>query len=284
MTDIVPLHYSIDIAHSEQETKQRHAENRLAWNEAASKYRLSNEERVSLLRAGHSTLHPIERQNFLRLGNLRDWCKQAIHLQCASGQDTLSLLLEGAREVIGVDISDVHIENARWTSEQLQFPARWIQCDILDIPHELDGTADLVYTGRGAINWIHDIEAWAKIVARLLKPNGVLSLLEDHAVTWLFDNEATSLSPSTYGYFNICEASRGWPNSYLGNLGKPVEEEQLKYERLWTPSDVIQALLDAGLALVYFGEHNLEYWPSFPKLNEQDKVKLPLTFSILARK
>lgn len=284
MTRLGPLQHPINAVHSEQEVKQRHAENRLAWNEAAGKYRETNEERLRLLRAGNSKLHPIERENLKRIGPLANWCQRAIHLQCASGQDTLSLILEGAKEIVGIDISDVHVENARWTAEQLQFPATWICCDVLDTPQALNNTADLVYTGRGAINWIHDINAWARVVARLLKPGGVLSLLEDHPAAWLFDNEAETLTVSQYGYFNSCEASRGWPGSYLGNLGKPVEEEHIKYERLWTPSEVIQALIDTGLSLEYFGEHNQEYWPVFLNLNENNRAKLPLTFSLIARK
>jgi ubiquinone/menaquinone biosynthesis C-methylase UbiE len=72
--------------------------------------------------------------------------------------------------VIGVDISDNMIACARAKSDQLGAPATWYCCDILDTPSHLNQTADLVYTGRGALNWIMDIEAWATVVARLLKP------------------------------------------------------------------------------------------------------------------
>ena len=84
---------------------------------------------------------------------LRQWLYSIIR-----PEDTLSLLLEGEQQVIGVDISDVHIANARQLSAALQAPAVWYRCDILDTPHELDGVADLVYTGQGALNWLHDLE------------------------------------------------------------------------------------------------------------------------------
>jgi hypothetical protein len=67
------------------------------------------EDTLAFLRAGGSNLHPIERTN---LGDLRAWCTTAIHLQCASGCDTLSLWNEGVTRVIGIDISDLHIANA----------------------------------------------------------------------------------------------------------------------------------------------------------------------------
>ena len=103
-----------------------------------------------------SSLHPIERAN---LGDLRTWCGTAIHLQCASGRDTLSLWNEGVAEVIGVDIADVHIANAQRLSAALGAPATWYRCDVLETPSTLDGRADLVYTGQGALCWLHDLDA-----------------------------------------------------------------------------------------------------------------------------
>jgi SAM-dependent methyltransferase len=271
-------------AESAAEVRARHEANRLAWNEGAQHYTEWNEARVRRLEAGESNLHPIERANLARLGPLNEWCRRAIHLQCASGLDTLSLLLEGADEVVGVDISDVHIENARWTSKQLGMPARWHRCDILETPAELDGTADLVYTGRGALCWIHDIEGWAVVVARLLRKGGVLSLLDDHPASWLFSQEASSIEASGNNYFTHAEFGRGWSDEYIGDLGKSAAEHALKHERLWPIATVFQALVKAGLTVEHLGEHPDEYWVAFPNLTEEDKAKLPMTFSVIARK
>src|SRR3954451_9354789 len=125
----------------------RHEANRAGWNEGARHYTAEIAETIDFIAQGGSNLHPIERRN---LGDLRAWCGTAIHLQCASGRDTLSLLNEGVGRVVGVDISDVHIENARQTSAGLAalghpVAAEWIRCDVLETPHTLDGTADLVY-------------------------------------------------------------------------------------------------------------------------------------------
>ena len=49
---------------------------------------------------------------------------------------------------------------------------RWVEADVLETPHDLDGTADLVYTGRGAILWLQDLDAWAAVLRRLLAPDG----------------------------------------------------------------------------------------------------------------
>ncbi len=265
----------------DKEVRDRHESNRTGWNEGARHYADHLDQTIHHLRNKKSNLHPIERQN---LGDLRQY-HHAIHLQCASGGDTLSLWLEGVQHVTGVDISDVHIENARKLSTALGAPAKWYRCDILDTPPELDTTADLVYTGRGAICWIHDLNGWAKVIARLLKPGGVFHILDDHPFTWLFDPEAQSLEYSGINYFGYAESSQGWPDTYIGDsLGIPVSQQARKYERLWTLSTIFNALKDSGLVIEYFGEHAEPYWENFPNLAPELRAQIPMTFSMLSRK
>ena len=258
-----------------------HEANRAAWNEGAVRYTEEIEETIAFLAAGGSNLHPIERAN---LGDLRAWCHTAIHLQCASGRDTLSLWNEGAAQVIGVDISDVHIANARRISEALGAPARWHRCDVLDTPHELDGSADLVYTGRGALCWLHDLDGWAAVIARLLKPGGIVSVFEGHPLTWLFRQDTTDLVATNIDFFAHSESSQGWPSTYIGELDVPAEQLAFKYERLWPLSAVFGALRGAGLVVEHFGEHREEFWDEFPLLRPELKARIPMTFSMIARR
>lgn len=265
----------------EAEVRARHEGNRAAWNEGAQHYSDHLEESIARLRAGKSNLHPVERRN---LGDLRRF-QHAIHLQCASGYDTLSLWLEGVERVTGMDISDVHIENARKMSAALNAPAEWYRADVLDTPHELDGTADLLYTGRGALCWILDLDAYAKVVARLLKPGGVYHVFDDHAANWLFDMEAETYVYSGVSYFGHYETSAGWPSTYIGDsLGIPVEKQARKHEALWNISSVFNALTAAGLVVEQVGEHPDPYWEVFPNLKPELRGRVPLTFSMLARK
>ncbi len=263
------------------EVRARHAANRAAWNEAADHYARRLDKAIAALGAGKSTLHPVERAN---LGDLKAWCGTAIHLQCASGEDTLSLWLEGARRVVGVDISDVHIANARRLGEALGAPASWHRCDVLDAPGELDGTADLVYTGRGALCWLHDLDGWARVIHRLLRPGGRFHVLDDHPCAYLFDMEADRLVPSGLSYFDHAEWSQGWPSIYIDDLAKPAAEQARKHERMWMISTVFRALTKAGLAVEHLGEHAQGYWDNFPNLPPELRATLPLTFSLMARK
>ena len=248
-------------AETDQEIRRRHAANRVAWNEGAAAYTQELDDTIAHLKAGNSNLHPVERRN---LGDLGQWCDTAIHLQCASGRDTLSLINEGVRVVVGVDISDAHIDNARRMTSELGWNATWFRCDVLDTPTELDETANLVYTGRGAITWLHDLEGWAAVVFRLLKPGGVFHIFDEHPVTWIVDERDGRLQYTEYDYFQYAERNKGWPETYIGNLGKPVADEATKHERVWPLSEIVQALIDAGLRIDLLAEHPDEYWDIFP--------------------
>lgn len=261
-----------------REVRRRHAANEAAWDEAALRYRQALEADTEDLRAGRSSIHPAERA---ALGRLAPWCRRAVHLQCASGQDTLSLLLEGAGEAVGVDISAVHVDNARAKARTLGLPAAFHRCDVLDTPHELDGTADLVYTGRGALCWIHDLDAWAGVVARLLRPGGRLLVFDTHPAGYLFDPGADRPRWAGIDYFAHAERHAGWTADYIGDV---VERPSVKHERLWTIGQTVQSLLDAGLVLTRLEERPDEYWRAFPNLDEETRRKLPMTFLLGARR
>jgi len=264
--------------------QEYHESNRQAWNEGAAAYEQSLEDSIRFLREGgmHFCL---PEQPYLE--GLETWCVRAVHLQCAGGTDTLSLWNKGAKEVIGIDISERMIEVARRKAEALNAPARWIRCDVLETPHELDGTADLVYTGRGAINWIMDIGAWAHVPARLLKPGGVFFLFEGHPISNIWDMEASEwrLDPVWGDYFQErIEQNQGWSTQYIGDLGKPLHEHAMKYERQWTLAALVNALLQTGLTLERMGEYPDPFWEQFPNLSEDLARRLPHTLALWMRK
>jgi SAM-dependent methyltransferase len=188
---------------------------------------------------------------------------------------------------VGVDISERMIDCAREKSEGLGAPAQWYCCDVLETPHELDGTADLVYTGRGALYWLMDIEAWAHVVARLLAPGGRLYVFEGHPLLWIFDVEATEirLDPVYGDYFaETVDVGAGWPETYMGELERPKEELTPKYERQWTLGQIINPLIEAGLRLERLEEHPDPYWEQFPNMPDEVARRVPQTFSLLMRK
>lgn len=261
---------------------KRHADNGAAWDAAATIYERDEARDVEILRAGGDTLLAPEREI---LGDLSAWCERAIHLQCAGGSDTLSLWKRGAREVVGVDISARMIAVARRKSEALDAPAQWFCADVLATPPQLDGMADLVYTGRGALPWIMDLTAWAGVVHRLLKPGGRLFVFEGHPLDWVWDVNAETFQFDAHndGYFTEeLLAGHRWPAPLLEQQGQahalPLHEHQ------WTLGQIVTALADARLQLVRLDEHPDLFWNQFPDIPDALARRLPHTFSLLMRK
>lgn len=246
------------------------------WDEIADTYshgEAGETEAIELLRNGGSFLFESERQ---LLGDLRPWCVRAIHLQCSGGLDALSLLRQGAAEVVGVDISERLLASARRKTEALGAAATWRRTDILQTPAELDGTADLVYTGKGALCWMLDLPAWANVAARLLAPGGRLFLFEAHPMTWVWDHEAaTFVLDREYGDYFSEKLREG--------LFSRVTKATPRYHQC-TMAQVVNSVIGAGLVLEQLHEYPEPFWNQFPNIPIDTLHCLPQTFALLACK
>jgi SAM-dependent methyltransferase len=258
-----------------------HIANQAAWDEAAERYEGWFDEAVALIRGGGTNLLPPELE---LIGDLHGRCRRAIHLQCAGGRDTLSLWNAGAESVVGVDFSPRMLALAERLTAATGAPARWILADVLDTPHELDGTADLLYTGRGSLMWLQDLEAWAGVLRRLLAPDGRLVIFEGHPAEWLCDVDDDGHWIATdYDYFAGPEASKGWAPEYIDRLSIPDDEQHWKFARAWTLGEIITALLGSGLRLERVTEHPTDWWGGHGDVRAEERGRVPLSFSVLAR-
>jgi SAM-dependent methyltransferase len=256
-----------------------HQANRAAWDEAAERYEGWFDEAVEIISSGGTNLLPPELE---LIGDLHGRCRRAIHLQCAGGRDTLSLWNAGADEVIGVDFSPRMLALARRLTAATGAPARWIESDVLDTPHELDGTADLLYTGRGSLMWLQDLDAWARVLVRLLAQGGRLVIFEGHPAEWLFDVDDEGRWIATdYDYFAGPEASKGWAPGYIDRLSIADDDQHWKFARSWTLGEIVTALLRAGLRLDRVAEHPTDWWGGHTDVRLEDRGRVPLSFSVL---
>ena len=127
-----------------EEANAIHDGNAAVWNIVAkTKYREGFQRALEGLKKGE---HPFSEDELLHLRPLCQDCKRAIQLCCANGRSALSLLALGVEEAVGVDISQEMVALARELADALDVPATWYCCDVLETPHELDGTADLVHS------------------------------------------------------------------------------------------------------------------------------------------
>ncbi len=259
-----------------------HAANRRAWDEAAERYEGWLSEAVELISSGGTNLLSPELE---LIGDLHGRCRRAIHLQCAGGRDTLSLWNLGAAEVVGVDFSPRMLDLAARLSTAVGAPARWIEADVLDTPHELDGTADLLYTGRGSLMWLQDLDAWAAVLYRLVAPGGRFVLFEGHPAEWLFDVDADGGWIATdYDYFAGPEASKGWAPEYIDKLSLDDDDQSWKFARAWTLGEIVTAILGSGLTVDRVAEHPTDWWNGHADVRPDERGRIPLSFSVLARR
>jgi len=261
-----------------------HRENGAAWDITAAIYERDEQRDINFLRAGGSSLLPPEQA---ALGDLAAWCQRAIHLQCAGGTDTLSLLKQGAAEVVGIDISPRMIACARRKTAALSAPASWVCCDVLAAPEELSGSADLVHTGRGALNWMMDLDAWARLAARLLKPGGRLHVFEGHPLDWVWDIHAATFQFDAQRGDYFSQAPGGgeiWPKPFIERQEEVASTSIHLHDHPWTLGQIINAVIRAGLRIEYFDEYPLPFWGQFPEIPEETLQKLPHTFTLLAKK
>ena len=251
-------------------------QNRRAWNEIAS-VRAAIFPPAEFFARGGSTLDPqvceAAREFFGDLRNLR-----VIHLQCATGEDTLSWAVLGALAT-GVDISDEQIELAKKKAAGANLPVRFIAADLYALPPDLLNSFDIVFTGGGALVWLPDLPRWAQVAASLLKPGGRLMLMDEHPISGVLWSENGQLKVVD-DYFRRSQplAETGWSHFKGAENAK-----ETKYEFIWPLGDVLNALIKAGLVI-----ERLEEFPGGPEWrfgeNQAEAAQLPGAYLLVARK
>lgn len=258
--------------------------NQELWNESTPIHAQSEFYDVEGFKKGKCTLKSIELEE---LGDVSG--KSLLHLQCHFGMDTLSWARLGAK-VTGVDFSDKSIELARSLSKELDIKADFICSDIHDLPKNLDGKFDIVYTSAGVLCWLPDLKKWGKIIAHFLKPGGFFYILEQHPFSYVFDDsrDITELKVR-YSYFHSPEPMKWEPG---GDYADPdVVVNHYHYE--WTHSlgDVVNALIGAGLRIEFLHEFPVVFFKWFHFMERDDEGwwrtkgnKIPLIFTLKATK
>jgi SAM-dependent methyltransferase len=219
--------------------------------------------------------------------------KTLLHVQCHFGLDTLSWGRLGAR-VTGADFSEPAIAFARELADEVgQADARFLVSDVYDLPVTMAGeTFDIVYTGRGALNWLPDIPRWGEIVGSLVAPGGIFYIHEAHPMLWTVAEEQETPNDLHLAFPYSSPATLTFP--VQGTYADPDADVDADWEHGWNHSlgDVINALADAGLRIEFLDEKDTVGWP-VPWLVEKDggygfppeqEGTMPLMYSLRARK
>lgn len=264
--------------------------NKALWNEWTGIHVKSKFYDLESFKAGQLALDTLEREG---PGDVAG--KSLLHLQCHFGMSTLSWARLGA-EVTGADFSDKAIALARSLSAELDIPATFVCADIYDLPGVLDGagTFDIVFTSHGVLPWLPDMQRWAGVIAHFLRPGGVFYIVELHPIVYVFEPHADNARLDiTYSYFHKPKP-HVWETQ--GSYADPDAhvEHDVQYEWQHSLSDIINALIGAGLRIESLHEYPFCAWEMFPGAMEQGadgmwRLKeggdnIPFTFALKATK
>jgi SAM-dependent methyltransferase len=232
-----------------------HEKNREAWNELVGVHIDHSEYRTREVIEGGSSLKWIEKE---ALGNVAG--KHLLHLQCQFGLDTFSWARRGAI-VTGVDISDESIKRANEIKVKAGLEdTEFVRCDVLDLIGVIDKKFDIVFQSYGTHCWISDIYRWADVVAHYLKPGGIFFIVDDHPIKVIFYDPPLN-------YFDT-------EPEYTPNAPDYCDTEyRIKGELVeWQHplSEIINALIEAGLVIEHVGEYNFGYYKEGEGWTERD--------------
>lgn len=249
------------------------------WNIAAEVYASELDADIAALRRGEYRFLPLELPYLRDLGT---WCRRAVHLQCSHGFETLALWRLGAAEVVGLDQSPAMLGQARRKAAALHAPAHWIEADVLAPQPHWEGTADLVYTGKGALPWVSDLAAWADRCVRWLRPGGRFLLVEAHPLNWIWMPDAPGpvVRPEA-GYFDTRpRPNRDFPGQAIDRLAPPTAPPPIAWEHHWPLGSIVTTLTQAGLQLLELREDATPFWNQFPTWHPQRRASVPATFAL----
>lgn len=232
--------------------------NQMAWDDMTRVHINSPFYDLEGFKAGKTSLTPIELKG---LGPVQD--KDLLHLQCHFGLDTLSWARLGAR-VTGVDFSPEAISQANRIAGENNIPGRFIRSDVYKLPEELDETFDIVFTSYGALCWLPDLDAWAAIVRRYLRPGGIFYVAEFHPGVYQFDFNTKQIA---YNYFN---SGKPYEENEEGSYADPGADIKTKtYFWCHSLAEIASALLKQGLTMLEFREWDYSPYNCFPNMKER---------------
>ena len=266
--------------------------NRRNWNERTPHHAASAFYDVASFKAGRITLHDIERRE---VGDVAG--KSLLHMQCHFGLDTMSWTRLGA-VATGVDFSDQAIALARSLAAELELGTRFVEANVYDLQTVLDEQFDVVYTAMGVLCWLPDLQAWAQVAARSVKPGGFFYLFDGHPLLSVFKFAGDAAGQPNvadlriaYPYFGDDSGMyfKGGDPSYAGS--EPIASGS--YEWAHSIAEIVAAVQNAGLTLEFFHEFPVNCYQAFPGMVKgadgwwrypENQRHLPQTFSLRARK
>ncbi|MGP4044017.1 class I SAM-dependent methyltransferase [Streptomyces sp. 2A115] len=222
--------------------------------------------------------------------------RDVLHLQCHLGTETIALAQRGARAV-GLDISEASVRAAAGIAQRAGADVEYVRANVYDAGEALgERRFDVVYTGRGALCYLPDLDRWAATIARLLRPDGRLYIAEFHPLL-------NSLGPKPaegegselllrHDYLGSGTAVHR-DARYTYTDGPAVAGATDSFEWMHGVGEVVNALVGAGLRIERLRESDELPWPRWPEMRRtssgwwrlpDSSARIPLLYGLLARR
>ncbi|MFS0864843.1 class I SAM-dependent methyltransferase [Fredinandcohnia sp. 179-A 10B2 NHS] len=213
-------------------------------------------------------LHPF----YKYLGDVQD--KKIVHLLGSNGIKGTALALLGAN----VTVIDFSKENQRFAEEvakEAGVEISYIVSDVLSVfDKDVQPNNDVLLMELGVLHYFIDLTPLAKVIAKLLKKDGLFILHEFHPISTKLITSTGKKHKVTGNYFDPSIHTK--EVAFTKHMTSDEQSDLSKVlQRYWTLGEIITAFAKEGLFV-----QTLEEEPNH-KLHD---IGLPKTFTLCARK
>ncbi len=207
--------------------------------------------------------------------------QRIINLMGSNGNKAVALALLGA-ELTVADFSPENEQYALELAAAAGVPLQYIVSDVLELPHTLNNSYDIVFMEFGILHYFTDLHPLLEVVARLLQPGGRLVLQDFHPIsTKLISSRGTTAKIRKHkvdgDYFDTTLVEKEVSYSKYAESGQMEEAKQKVYLRNWTLGEIITSIANTGLII-----KTLEELPN--QSSDVFDKGIPKTFTIVAEK
>ncbi len=262
------------------------AANQRNWDERTPVHVGSEFYDLPGVRAGADRLAGFE---WAELGDVAG--RDLVHLQCHLGTDTIPLARAGARAT-GLDFSAEAVSAARDLAGSAGVAIDYVQANVLDAVDAFDGRRfDIVYTGKGSLVWLPDLDAWARVVAELLRPGGALYLVEFHPLVSALGDGADVSDLRIRHHMIGTGVAEEYDGEFTYTDGPPLADATRSFEWTHDMGAVVSAVAGAGLRVLSLREHPVLPWQPLAGMVPvspgwwglpPDRPQVPLIYSLRA--
>ncbi|MCT4640204.1 MAG: class I SAM-dependent methyltransferase [Bacteroidales bacterium] len=257
--------------------------NKKAWNQVAPLHKAAASEQLDKLFSDHNATVQTDKELIKVLDEISIKGKDIVHLCCNNGSELLSLKRMGAGRCMGIDISELAIEEGKRRSEQFDIDCEFICSDIYELSDDYNNSFDIVHVTAGCLGWLPDLNLFFGICNRLLRQGGCVLIHEIHPFSEMlpFDNsDIDDRLRIVDSYFYSEPIVETGSLDYIGNTDY---ESEPQYWFVHTLSSIIMGLMNSGFNLHRFIESPNDISMSHAKV-EKMKAGVPLSLIIQAQK